>query len=576
MQYPTSLNEQPNTNVKPGYQNRAVHDALTLMGGENFTAKNRHDTEVQQISDLFTQGFEIHDPTGAKKINSKMLIQWIWKWIGMVNVTDFDINGSGKDDTLEYLVTEGMTTVLTEGGFDRTFRGKGGVLFNSLMYGDGYRMINVNEEDGFPVSFTPITQSNIYFNVRATGFRNTNKPVTRCAVVYSGTWNEFISLYPKAAKIAGIGQIPRNFTFLKESDMSYQQTYNTPSADTVIEWCYYWDLDHQHYVLFAGSQCTVIEEKKGKDWVWNYTDSYNRKNPYIPISNYSIFPAAEGMYNYGIGQYVYDVAKFYNGLSNLMGAHVENNVFSPRILSIPQGQSANFMRNMQMSYQERALGQTPYIPVEASATSSNAVGLSQMTVPVMFNELIAAWDNLEKNLTRLGYYPDGIENTSKTAFEERLNYERASQPIKTIMQMNALETRFEIEVAMDLVKKCVRSTDKTPLNITSPVKYDGEMKSPSSLTLGNLKNTLKNGHWFVNMQTKKVDIPSDTIKMQGIQELLPFLPPGSPAFNKAAKQAAALKGIEFEEVDVMPPQVPGAPTVQGAAQPPQQSLVPTN
>lgn len=556
--------------MTPGYQNRAVFDALRLMGGENYTAKNQHDQDVQAINDLFTQGFEIHDPTGARKINSKMLIQWLEDWGGEMNIMDFDINGSGKDDYLEYLVTEGVNTVLTCGGFDRTFNGKGGAMTNALLYGDGYRMIGTNEEDGFPVMFTPVTQSNIYFNVRATDFRNTNKPVTRCAVVYSGTWNEFISLFPEAKNKAGIGLIPRNFTYLKESDMSYAQTYNTPSMDTTVEWCYYWDLDHKHFVLFAGSQCTVIAEKKGSEWIWDYTDSYGRKKSYIPISHYSVFPAAEGMYNYGIGHYVYDVAKFYNGLANMMGTHVENNIFSPKVIGIGQGQSADFMRKINMGYQERALGQTPWVPVESSATSPNGISMYNTSVPLMYNELLTAWENLEKNLTRLGYYPDGIENTSKTAFEERINYERASKPIKRIMRRNALETRFEIEVTLDLIRKTVSSTDKTPLNITSPVKIDGEMKNPSMLTLGNLKNTLKNGHWFVNMQTKKVDIPSETIKMQGIQELLPFLTPGSPAFNKAVKTTAALKGLDFEETEVNP-----IPTMGQVSQPDTQKPIPS-
>jgi len=105
-----TLDPKVNTNVRDDKENKTVITALKVIDRFN-NAKVQKDIDNRSIQDLFEAGFEIHEPNGPRKINSKMLQQAIWRIISRMKPLDFTIHGSSRPPEVEKLVTAGVSTV---------------------------------------------------------------------------------------------------------------------------------------------------------------------------------------------------------------------------------------------------------------------------------------------------------------------------------------------------------------------------------------------------------------------------------------------------------------------------------
>lgn len=562
--------EEYNTDIQPGLDNPGVRDAIKLINSV-YTQKNERDTRNQAINDLFEAGFTIQEPNGPKKINTKMLQQAVWRVFNKIKPLDFTYHGSQAPDWLEDVVTEGMSTVLKIGGYDSSFRDKGSMMLNVLMYGDGFRMIGTKGSKGFPIEYMPITNSNIYINTRANAIRNVNKPATKCAVIFSGSWDEAIDLFPEAATIAGPGKIPRDISNLKETDQTYLQRFRDTNATT--EWCYYYDIEHNYYCVFMGAAGTVLEEKFGDEYPFTYEDYDGHDVSFIPISHYYCIPSLEGFYNHGIGDMIYDLVKLYGGIFNQLAQSVEDNVYGLNFVNLPQGESAKFFQKLQMGYEQRAIGLKPYVPIEYSAGSTNQVTVQSASLPSMIDEAQALFNLITNELKRIGIYLDELDQPNnpnggdKTATEILSEIEQANQFVRQIMEANASETEFELMVTMEFVKKFVTSKDKTPLHITTTIKVEGNEMRPDDLTLGMLRNSLKARHWWVKVNDRTGVIPSATMRRAQFENMLQFVQPGSPQAISILKNVGMLDdvNIDFDQMQQQSQQMAGiAPGQQGA------------
>ncbi len=567
-----------NTDIKPGTSNPGVMDSIRLINSV-YTQKNARDTKNQQLNTYFEQGFELHEPNGPRKITSKKLLQAFWNIFSKIKPQDFAFHGLQAEEWEEQIVTEGMSTVLKKGSYDSSFRDKGGMMVSTLMYGDGFRMMGTKGSKGFPIEFLPVTNSNVYVNNRANAIRNVNKPASRAAIIFSGSWDDACRLFPEAAKKAGPGKIPRDIANIKETDQTWLQRYR--DDNTTTEWCYYYDIDHAYYCLFMGSACTVLDEKQGKKYPFTYTDYDNELIPYIPISHYYCIPSMEGFYNHGIGDMIFDLIQLYNGIFNQMAQSVEDNVYSLNFVSIPNGTSANFNKKMEFGYQQRALGLRPFVPIEYGPGNANPVNVSSSAVPTLINEAQELFNRIDLELKRIGIYLDDPEvsqtQQNKTATEILYNIERANEFVQQIMECNTSETEFELKVAMEFVKRFIKDDDMTPLDITTTVKVPdpvtGEVSEvrPDMITLGMLKKTLKERHWFVKVNSRTGVIPSSTMRRAQIENMIQFVQPGSAQSNAILKNLAKLDdlNIDFDAAQQQQMQQEAAQNGQGSPMGPQ-------
>lgn len=538
---------EPNMNPVSGFSDPAVQDCLKLIA-ENYTDKNEKDVRNQKIANMWTSNLTLHEPNGPRRITPKKMAQAVLQTQAKMKPLDFVLHGVQAQPWEERLATAGLSTVLKAGKFDATFRDKGGVAPNLLDYGDAFRLIGARSQKGFPVEFSCIPNSNLYVNTQATAMRG-NDPVTKAAVVFSGSWDLFIKLFPDAKNIASIGPIPRDTNYTKQLNKTYIQRMKEYNKQ--MEWCYYFDIEHDVYCVFAGSDCAVIDKKVGDDYPFRMKNQHKEEQTFIPISQYSCFPARQGFYNSGLGDMLWDLVTLYQEIMNQFARNISNTVNSPSIVNLPNEEEMKFFQKLQMSYQEEALGKRAFIPISYGAAGGNQVSIQSLATPALANEAQALFNQIDVEFRRFGIYLDEAENV-QTATETLSQIERANQMVQQIMESNSTEAEFELNAALSMTRDLVKDSDSTPLNLTTMIDYPnpetGEMEKlrPDFFTLGMFKKGLGDRHWFVRMNDKTGVVPSQTLKRAQLMNIAPLLPQGSAALMEVVKGIGAIDEVDID------------------------------
>lgn len=299
----------------------------------NLTEKTEQDTKNELIKKLFEAGFSVNNPDGARIYDSQVLQQAMWGATTRIKPLDFTIHGRGRPEYEEKIVTVGISTVLQEGGYIRSFRDKGGVVQSLFAYGDGFKQIGTaDEDDPFPVQFTPISNSNVFPEALATGIRaGDGRSCRKFAIIFSYDIDEVRSMYDDDSIMPG--KIPRKTDMLSDTDRSHEQTTD---AQRLTEVCHYYDYSKKGkevYGVFAGGTAKKVKEEKGEKYPFR-----NKKGkPYIPVFQYICYPSLEGFWNHGIGDMVYKLAIIARRLINMGITHINNNILPIELVSMPHG-----------------------------------------------------------------------------------------------------------------------------------------------------------------------------------------------------------------------------------------------
>lgn len=563
-----TLDPIPNEDVTDNRDNKAVKTALKLIN-ENFTYKSEKDKKNESVKDMLEAGFDPQEADGPRKINSKKLQQAYWKTASRMKPLDVALHGAQRPPHMEKLVTDGVGTVMRKGGFIQSLRDKGGAFQNKLAYGDGFVLFGTNEQSrGFPFRFIPISNNNLYVDEKATTFRSGSKPVNKAAVITTYTWGEFVALYPKMKKKAGVGRIPRNYHTQKDTDQKWLQA---TEQDDIVEVCFFYDKANRHYVAFAGSNCTVIEEKKGKDYPYVFKDKFSKvEEVYIPILHFLCMESFEGFYNHGILEMIYDMALEYQRLLNMALSHAEDVTYPYTMFSVPQDKASEVFNQLEKAGEARKKGKKPIIAIEQSSTSPNQVGMQSLVTQNLLNEAQVMWDMLDRECKRLGIHLDELEAANATATQILSDEENANAFVKQMMEKNASEYEFLYKVVLDQIPKVISKKDKTPLEITTmltipradikdeqtrkkmemagkdsmTIAIGGTEKKPEGVTLGDLASELSEYHYFVKVNARS---GADMSKMQKAQTLnmLNQAAPGSQARTKLTTMLS-----QFNDIDI--------------------------
>jgi len=580
-----TLDPPINANVTNDTENRAVQTAIDTIQ-KNYDVKVIRDNRNLQIQRLFEAGFQVQDPTGTRKITAKMLQQAFWRTASRMKFLDFEVFGSGRDQTesgltqtdYDDLVTAGISTTLENGGLVRGCRDKDGLFQKLLMYGDGFLQIGASpvENTLSPIQFSPVSNSNVYFDSYCTSMRGSDmgKRCKKMALVYSMSWGTAIKLYPELEKRGGAGQIPRDITLYKELERNYLQTYKLYD---LVEICHFFDLDAMNYTIFAGSQCTVLEEYNGEEYPFQMKKPGHKKGePYIPVIHFLCQPSTDGFYNHGIGDLLYDLAILTSRLLNMASGHVEENTYPVTIMNVPQGQAALFFNKLELAGQMRAVGKKPVVAMEydPSAPASGAVTSQSLLTQNLIQEWQIVFNALDQQVARLGINLDDIDRGPNITASQVLAEEESSNSfVKQIMEYNASESEFLVYVAMDMLKQFVKKGNETPVNFSAKIDLPGGGQLPMrDITLGAIAEELRDHNYYVKINARTGAIPSNIMADAQLEKMFAVTPPGSPAYAKLQEARARLHDQKLTAADFMPPQIPqeappGAPPQEGGPVP---------
>jgi hypothetical protein len=390
------------------------------------------------------------------------------------------------------------------------------------------------------------------------------RTVTKMPVIFSMSWAQAIEMYPKLAKIGGIGKIPRDSSFIKELERNYIQTFK---LDDMVEICHYYDISNEKYVVFAGTQCTVLEEYSEKDYPFRLNGS-----PYIPVLQWMCMPSYEGFWNYGIGHILYDLAIVHRRLLNMAVNHAEDNIYPYALVNVPQGEAAKFFNKLKMAGEMRAKGMKGWVPIEYDPSNPNTgrVSAESLTTQSLINEWQILTEALTREVSRCGIVLDDTDRGAGFTASQVISEEENSNAfVKQMMEYNAPETKFAVELTMDFMRKYIKKTNKTPIRLSTDVELgktpegDTIKTKMNTFTLGEVADFLKKYEVFVEVNSRSGAIPSNIMKQAQIDRVLQLAPPNSPAWGKLQMARAQLNEQNLKMEDFMPPQTP--PPMAGAA-----------
>ncbi len=561
---PSDLLERSNvvdneTATDENKEEEKVHDSdvssiLHLIADNTLNNKSERDAKNELIRALFREGFEIHDPSGTFKIGSKVMQQALWRVMSKVKFLDFSIHGTGKDEDVERLVTEGVRTVADRGNLASCFRDKGGVFMNAFMYGDGYLMFGAGENDENPVSFRVPRNEDVYADRFAYGIRGVN-PANKMAVVLQYDKDDAYELYPELEENGVYGRIPG--TFKGSSRLTDRDNQD------IVEICWGWNRAMKKYVIFAGTQCYLIDKFIGEEYPF-----IKNNKPFIPVFQFMCQPSEDGFTNYGIGDMLFDLAVITRKLLNMEVLHIERNVLPLTFINAPQTKVDELVEKMAMANEASVQGGLPFVAMEFDANGGQqSVAAQSLTTQNLFNEWSAVWDRLYKELSRLGINLDDVERGNGITRGQVIAEEQASNAfILQMMEYNATETQELIECVMDSITEFVSKGNKTPLNLMTRITFEdgSSSKLDKEATMGMLSQELKSGSWFVITDSRTGAIPSDLLKSIKLEQQLAAEIPGSPEALEISRRLAQVRGIDISR-KAAAPQMPG----NGQGAPPQ-------
>lgn len=550
---------------------KAVQSFIQLIE-KNYDEKVKHDGLMANVQDFYEHGFNIKLPNGqVVKITSKLIHQVLWRMIARAKPLDFALFASGRTDAHRKLSTAGVATVLDEGGFLTVFRGKLGLCFQVLLYGDAFLQVYETGDPDNPVEYLIIPATNVYTDTTAVGLygNGRGRDATKLVTITPMTWGEFCSEYPKFIDKVVKGKIPRE-SAMKDQSKTWSQ--ETEGEEDLVEVACGYDIVNKCFVKFAGASCTIIEKMEGDE----YPFTGKKKKPYIPVLQFFFDPASEGLYNHGIGGMLYDIAQTYQTLFNLEVSHIGHNVNPLTLISTAHGQSANFLNRLKMGYKMQENGKWGVVAMERDAAGNNTDAVSAQTLLTANNasEFQMMLELLDREVRRLGFSVDDIDHGAQTTATQILSEEEAqNMRLKQMMEYNASNFKRVIELTMYAIKNSKKS--EMPLNVATPIKLTdpetGEMVEikPEDATLELVQDEFKRYNYFVRVNARSGAYPSNVMKLDQVMRIAQNAQPGSGAHIKAMKQLADISDFDAEGEDFImaAPEMGGAPEAMDVGAP---------
>lgn len=526
-------------NIEQFSIDETVHKYLYLIADNTLGTKSERDAKNKLIRALFDEGFEMHDPSGTKKIGSKVIQQCLWRLMRKIKFLDYNINGTGKEDSLERLVTEGVHTVMERGDFDVAFGGKGGVFQNAALFGDGFVMFGQGNNDDNPVQFRALRNEDVYVDAFATGIRGTH-PANRMSVIFEYDKEEAYEIWPELKEKKVYGRIPGTYQ-AEEND-------NAEVSDSdVVELAWAWNKSLKEHIIFAGSQAELVEEFRDEEYAF-----VKNNKPYIPVFQFVCqFGTDRSFWNHGIGDMVYDLAVITAKLLNMEVGHIEENVYPLTLINAPQDKVDELVEKMAMATKSRSSGKKSFVAMEFGGIGGSGQTPQAQTLLTnnLANEWQMVWDRLVKEIGRLGINIDDVDRgAAYTATQIYAEEMTQNEFVQQMMEYNAPETKEIVECTMDAITEYVSANNESELNLKTRITLpdNSTIKIDEKVTMGHLANELRRGNWFADVNKRSGADNSDLLKLTNLQQQLNVTPPGTPEFAEIYRQISYLRGINLE------------------------------
>jgi hypothetical protein len=241
---------------------------------------------------------------------------------------------------------------------------------------------------------------------------------------------------------------------------------------------------------------------------------------------------------------------------NMAVGHIEDNTYPITLVNVPKGEAGKFFAKLQAAHEMRANGKKGYVSMEYDPLNPNSgrVNAEGLLTNSLINEWQIVFDRLDRELKRLGVNLDDIDRGSGiTASQVLSEEESANSFVKQIMEYNASESKFAVELTMDMIRKFIKRSDKSPVQSTYKITIGNGDIRMSEVTMGMVADELRKKTYFVKVNARTGAIPSNLMKQAQATRMLQVMQPGTPGYTKAIKQFAHLNDFDFSDEDFAAP-----------------------
>jgi hypothetical protein len=527
-----------------------IRQSVGRLIEDNYDVKVDRDSRNENILKLFKEGFMAYSPSGARKIESMLLQQIMWRIMDKTKPLDFTMQAN-RPEEIEQLVTYGVSTMADRSELIGSLRSKQGVWWNSYLFGDSFYMWGTQDNDDIPFIFSVVPNSNVYVDQYCTQIRTTKgRSATKVLVIFSMPPEQGYAMYPTLKKNKVKGQIPREINRIAnvETGRDEQQTWKI--QNDVLEIGFYFDISNPKNPVFsviAGDSMEIVKRKQGFGGKNQYPFVLDSQ-PYIPVGQRVCMPSAQGFYNYGIGDLFFKLSEVSRQLINLAFGHAEESVYPTSIVSIAQGTASDFFATLQEANKAKGAGMKPVVPLEYDPNSpnSNRLGVQTLVTQGAMGEFQAMYDLITREISRCGIVLDDLDlNPQATQYQILAEEEKATAWVKQVQEYNASEWEFCLKVMIDFSKKFIKKSNKSPIDIPVALEVDGQ-PIKGEFTLGAWSDELKKHNYFPKADSRSGAIPSNVVKQTKLQRVMSMFQPGTPEFTYLSKQFAQLNDVDMK------------------------------
>ena len=221
-----------------------IRQSIGRLIQDNYDVKIDRDSRNENILQLFKDGFMAYSSSGARKIESMLLQQVMWRIMDKTKPLDFSMQAN-RPEELEQLVTYGVSTIADRSELISSLRSKQGVWWNSYLFGDAFYMWGTQDNEDIPLIFSVVPNSNVYVDQYCTQIRTTKgRSATKVLVIFSMAPDQAYAMYPTLKRKKVKGQIPREINRIANVETGRDENQTWKIQSDMLEIGFYFDISN--------------------------------------------------------------------------------------------------------------------------------------------------------------------------------------------------------------------------------------------------------------------------------------------------------------------------------------------
>ncbi|MEA3339268.1 MAG: hypothetical protein U9R15_04820, partial [Chloroflexota bacterium] len=487
----------------------------------------------------------------VRNIKKKLsLFDWDFDAYGNVNIGDDDEGRMNK-----CIIEAGIKKLIEKGNVYGAFKGRQGMNFRYVLFGDGVVLPTWDVKKKCTVARI-VSIDDVAIDSNATDIRNASdgKNLNHFGIFYNfADYDEAVETFPKLKDVKlKWGEFPtkEELKNLQQSDEQYAQedSDNKKKGQVFLEV----DVNNESITYWAGASMTMIDEIKGKDYIYRDEDG----EAINPIARFFFSERSNGFYNDGIGHLLSERTNLDTEVKNETIRGVKENANPLKVLNVEEGKENTVLDYVAEASADRAEGLSGIITNPIGKDGKGVINgtiqnLSEARADTTSMQVIDSM--IEDDIINMGTNrKDVSSNPNKTASAVTQDNISGNESIADASRQNAQEYEVLLQTMLSMNLKMISEDDKRKLKLKEKI---GEYEV-KDITLGDFVELAKKADIKINVLETTGVMPDTVVEIEkGMRliELVGSVAPQSKVSAKVLSDTLGKYGIDIAPEDIFTP-----------------------